>query len=276
LKQDWGGHSDIIRKAFHHEPVTYSRKSNNEYIEIPNVQLSLAISGTPDQVPALIKSAEDGLFSRMIFYVFSVPPKWRKVASLRSGVNLAEHFNTLSDRMFEYYNYLDASEHHFDLTAAQWEALNQQYDSWLREIAVFVTEDASSTVIRLSIIQFRIAMILSVLRHLEWGLDATEVICEDVDFQIAATLSEVYLQHAILMFRSLPKHADMRLSDNMRRFFDALPSGIEFSRKGAIEIAEKFNIAERTVGKYLRALVENEFLLQPLKYGNYKKPHPES
>jgi hypothetical protein len=70
LKQDWGGYSDLLRKAFHHEPISYSRKTNKEFVEIDNPCLSVALSGTPGQVENLIKSSEDGLFSRFIFYSF--------------------------------------------------------------------------------------------------------------------------------------------------------------------------------------------------------------
>lgn len=71
LKQDWGGYSDLLRKAFHHEPISYSRKTNKEFVEIDNPCLSVALSGTPGQVENLIKSSEDGLFSRFIFYSFN-------------------------------------------------------------------------------------------------------------------------------------------------------------------------------------------------------------
>ncbi|MBK8636709.1 MAG: hypothetical protein IPN72_25515 [Saprospiraceae bacterium] len=36
-KQDWGDYSPVLRAAFHHEKVTFSRKTNNEYIEIRNL-----------------------------------------------------------------------------------------------------------------------------------------------------------------------------------------------------------------------------------------------
>ena len=69
LKQEWGGFSDALRKAFHHEPVTYSRKTRNELIEISSPKLSVALSGTPSQVKALIQSADDGLSSRFYYYI---------------------------------------------------------------------------------------------------------------------------------------------------------------------------------------------------------------
>ena len=67
LKQDWGGYSDLMRKAFHHEAISYSRKFNDQYIEIEKPKLSVVLSGTPSQVLTLIPSTEDGLFSRFYF-----------------------------------------------------------------------------------------------------------------------------------------------------------------------------------------------------------------
>ena len=69
-KQDWGDYSPILRSGFHHEKYTYSRKGNDEYIEIEEPCIALALSGTPGQVPKLIYSVEDGLFSRILFYAF--------------------------------------------------------------------------------------------------------------------------------------------------------------------------------------------------------------
>ena len=39
LKQEWGGYSDMLRKAFHHERISSSKKTNNEYIEVHEPRL---------------------------------------------------------------------------------------------------------------------------------------------------------------------------------------------------------------------------------------------
>lgn len=68
LKKDFGGYSDILRKAFHHEPVSQNRRTNQEYFEIPEPKLSVVLAGTPAQIGRLIPDAEDGLMSRFLFY----------------------------------------------------------------------------------------------------------------------------------------------------------------------------------------------------------------
>jgi len=67
IKQEWGNFSDMLRKAFHHEPISISRTANNQFDEVEQPRLSIALSGTPNQILGLIPSAEDGLFSRFLF-----------------------------------------------------------------------------------------------------------------------------------------------------------------------------------------------------------------
>jgi hypothetical protein len=60
---------DMLRKAFHHEKISVSRKTNSEYVEVNEPQLCHCIIRTPKQIFNIIPSAEDGLFSRF-FFVF--------------------------------------------------------------------------------------------------------------------------------------------------------------------------------------------------------------
>ena len=47
LKQDYGNFSDGLRKAFHHETISYNRRKEREYVEIQNPRLSVVLAGTP-------------------------------------------------------------------------------------------------------------------------------------------------------------------------------------------------------------------------------------
>jgi len=79
-----------LRKAFHHERISSSKKTNNEYIEVNEPRLAVALSGTPNQVTGLIATAEDGLFSRFIFYAYKVEQLWRDVSPYANNINLTE------------------------------------------------------------------------------------------------------------------------------------------------------------------------------------------
>src|SRR5690606_31816294 len=106
-KQDWGNYSHIMRAAFHHEKISAARKTNNELLEIPNPQLAVSLSGTPAQVPKLIQSAEDGLFSRFIFYAFKNEIVWQVPSPRPGGIVYNDHFEALSNEVLKIVDFLN-------------------------------------------------------------------------------------------------------------------------------------------------------------------------
>jgi hypothetical protein len=68
-RRDFGGYSDILRKGFEHESLNRGRLTEGESFLVENPRLAFSISGTAGQLPKLIFSDEDGLFSRFWFYV---------------------------------------------------------------------------------------------------------------------------------------------------------------------------------------------------------------
>lgn len=270
FKQDWGGYSDMLRKAFHHERMSSSRKANNEYIEVNSPRLSVALTGTPAQVTGLIASSEDGLFSRFLFYAFKVEQKWKDVSPFAHSVNLTSHFKNLSERVFEMVRFFQTEETVIELTVGQWQQLNATCETWLHDVTMFTAEEAASIVKRLGLIIYRIAMLFTALRKFENSESAPAMTCTDTDFSTALRLAEIYLQHALLMFSNLPgQSADthFRGSDNKRKFFTALPD--EFTRQQAVAIGSQFSMSARSVDGFLRNLLDSH-LEQP-KTGHYRK-----
>ena len=270
LKQDWGGFSDVLRKAFHHEPVSYSRKLKNEYIEINKPKLSVSLSGTPGQVSGLIKSIDDGLFSRFIFYIFRNRPAWKDVSPIRSMPEYESCIADLQHDIKSIYEFMKDLDYSFDLTVIQWNRLNTQYTKTLRDSVTFIGHETSSTVMRLGLIQFRIAMTLSILRHFENSVASNRIVCSDVDYSTAEVLSEAYLKHALLVYKILTKQLESGLGKNMDKLLKALPI-IPFRRKDAVDIGEKIGIPGRTVTNYLKSLLENKFLTQEKPQGLYQR-----
>jgi hypothetical protein len=270
FKQEWGSYSDMLRKSFHHERLSSSRKGNNEFTEVNAPSLSIALSGTPNQVTGLIASSEDGLFSRFMFYAFKVDQKWKDVSPNANNINLTEHFKTLSLTVFKMVLFLQREETIVELTAPQWQQLNQTCEAWLNEITMFTAEEAASIVKRLGLILYRMAMLFTALRKFENGEAATQVVCTDEDFNIALRLAEIYLHHSILMFNNLPKQSEatqFKTGDSKRKFFDALPQ--EFTRQQAVETGKLFTLAARTVDDILRNATGKA--LEKLKAGLYRK-----
>jgi len=271
LNQDWGGYSDLIRKSFHHETISYSRKKDREYIELNQPKLSVILSGTPDQVQSLIHSTENGLFSRIIFYAYEGTDLWKNVAPRADRLNLKLFFEGLGDEIKTIHDAYVLKPFEFDLTQDQWDALNQQFSEWLRAITTFIHKDASSIVKRLGIVQFRLAMILSILRHYENGHIVDEnIICEDRDFRTAQLLSNTYLEHGLTMFFKLPGQNKPVLNIFTKKFYDNIPNNIVFTRAEAVTIGVKIGMQERSIDNYLKRLVATNFLSQP-EYGKYKK-----
>ena len=68
IGSEYGHWSDTMRKAFDHDRLSYNRRTDHEYREVKKTYLSVLLSGTPSQVKPLIPTAENGLFSRQVFY----------------------------------------------------------------------------------------------------------------------------------------------------------------------------------------------------------------
>ena len=49
LKSEHGNYSDILRKGFHHETISMSRRKDREFIELPLPRFAVVLSGTPKQ-----------------------------------------------------------------------------------------------------------------------------------------------------------------------------------------------------------------------------------
>jgi hypothetical protein len=272
FKNDWGSYSDLLRKAFHNERISITRKTNNEYFEINNPQLSVALSGTPQQVNNIIASAEDGLFSRFVFYVFKTDTKWIDPSPYGDRVNLTDHFAKLAIAVYEMVLFLDSGKTKIHLSREQWDKFNPTFSEYLCQISAFVSEDAQSIVKRLGLVLYRLCMIFTSIRKYQAKELTTDIQCLDEDFNIALQLVEIYLKHNILMFENLPKQEDeekgpFKSGQNKKLFFDALPN--HFTRGEAIELGKTFNMAERTVGSFLNKCLGN-YLQQP-EYGAYTK-----
>jgi len=270
FKNDWGSYSDMLRKSFHHEKISVSRKTDAEFVEVNEPQLSVALSGTPKQVFNIIASAEDGLFSRFIFYVFKTDPVWLDPSPKGNPVNLTEYFSNQAKTVFKMVQFFERESMILYLTDEQWDKFNPIFSSYLVQISTFVSDDAQSIIKRLGIILYRFCMIFTAIRKFETNDYHKEIYCDDIDFQTALTLIQTYLQHSIIMFENLPKQGEQgpfKSGENKKMFFDALP--VEFQRKEAIAIATLFNLKERTTDNFLKDCL-GKYLIKS-DTGVYKK-----
>ena len=268
-KQDWGSYSHVMRGAFHHEKISVARKTNKELLEIAEPRLAVVLSGTPNQVPKLIASAEDGLFSRFMFYAFKNDIIWQDPRP-QSGLNHTDHFKGLSQEMTRLQEFLSSSPTEIQLSTEQWDRLSETFNKYLTQVAVFTGEDAVSVVFRLGLIVYRMAMVFTALRKYENAELEPVVICDDTDFDNAIALSDVYLNHALLMFSNLAAQEEsslFKMPENKRKLFEALPQ--QFKRSEAIQIGGPLEISERSVDEFLANSIPK--FLKKIKTGVYKK-----
>ena len=269
-KQDWGDYSPALRSAFHHEKITFTRKTNNEYIEINEPRLAVALSGTPAQAPKLISSAEDGLFSRFLFYAFKNDIHWQDPSPIGKGIVYNDHFEALSNQVLNLIGFLDQSPTEIHLQPNQWAILNATFTKMLSDVTTFTSEEASGIVFRLGLIMYRMCMIFTALRKFENAESINNYTCTDDDFNIALAIVKTYLSHSILMFNNLPKQGDtmnFQGGDSKRKFFDALPK--EFTRKEAVALGKTLKLSPRSVDEVLKMALGNS-LTKP-KAGLYQK-----
>lgn len=270
-KQEWGDYSPLLRMAFHHEKYTYSRKTNNVYLEIEEPCIAMALAGTPGQVPKLIASAEDGLFSRILYYAYKSTIGWQDPSPRANPVVFNDHFNQLSDEVLKLTKHLDQYPTEVLLTNEQWDTLNSSFTTILDDVVVFSSEDAAAVVFRLGLILFRFCMVFTAIRKYESRDMKVERYCSDEDFNSAFSLVQVYLEHSKLMFTNLPKQHESAAylgGENKRKFFESLPQ--EFQRKDAVNLGvNQFHLSVRTVDDILKLALITK--LEKLKGGHYRK-----
>ena len=272
FKSEHGNYSDGFRKAFHHETISYNRRKDREFVEINNPRLSALLSGTPKQVSALIPSAENGLFSRFIFYFMNVRPVWNDVFANSSDQTLDSYFNHLGMQFFDLYKHLEcqAEPIRFCLTLAQQQAFNAYFSQTQNQYLCLYGADYLATVRRLGLITFRMAMILTTLRIMDDGDIHSPLVCRDNDFNTALSMVKILVQHAAQVFQQLPSEAVTTAPKNQKQqFLDELPQ--EFCRKDYLTVAHKLGIPDKTAEKHIKRFATSG-LINHYAHDKYKKP----
>lgn len=270
FKSEHGNFSDGFRKAFHHETISYLRRKDREFVELENPRLSALLSGTPKQVSALIPNAENGLFSRFIFYFMNIKPVWKDVFANSGDQTLDLYFKDLGEYFHCFHNQLkQQQEMRFSLTVLQQEQFNAYFAQAQIQFLALYGDDYIATVRRLGLITFRIAMIFTVLRLMESQHFTTPLICTDTDFNTALEMVKVLVQHAATVFDALPAEQETPTTNNPRMaLFQSLPP--RFDKQTYSSLAAQLQIPESTGNKWLMKFVSSG-LLSKQAHGNYSK-----
>lgn len=248
FKQEWGNFSDVLRKAFHHESTSMFRRKDNEFIEIRDPHIAIALSGTPKQVHNMMPDVENGLFSRFLYYAFEDNSEFKNPFVSHRPVNYTDFFQEKSVIIFDLYQQLNSLREpiSFQLTEEQGQRFTEQFNAMLLRNKLLLGRDFDANIKRLGLITFRVGMILSALRILETGELPNPMICSDLDFQTAMTFATTLEKHAIAVFQNLPNND---LKGAKLKFFEKLPP--LFDRQGYLKIAEELGIHPKTAEKYI-------------------------
>lgn len=260
FKSDYGNYSHGFRNAFQHEPISYYRRTDREYVEIERPCLSALLSGTPKQINALIPNAENGLFSRFMFYVMNIHDVWKNVFASNTDIGLDEYFAGLATEFYTLYQALNNNgEIIFALTAEQKESFNKYFSQTQTKYISLKGLDCIGTIRRSGLIAFRIMMVFSVLRILETGDFSTGLNCEDNDFENTLKIINLLVIHAAKVYNDLPEEpAKLKPKNKKERFLDALPAA--FSRQDYVTIAEGLKIPDKTAQGYITEFVKADLL----------------
>ena len=269
---DYGNYSDGFRKAFHHEPISYMRRKDHEYVELMQPRLSTVLSGTPRQIATLIPDAENGLFSRFLFYYVDFQLTWLNVFS-GQGDALDETFDTISQQVLALYQRLQQSpDIRFSFTSAQKRVFNTFFARAQRKYWKRLGDAIIASVRRMGLITFRIAMVLSILR-LAGKKDLPELIyCSDEDFTSAMTIARVALSHTVRVYRELTSnelaHPTAESTGRKQELLRLLPD--EFDTAMAQEFAQRLSIPRRSAERYLAEWTKSR-TLEKVAFGRYRK-----
>lgn len=276
LKSDYGNFSDGLRKGFHHEDINYRRRKENEHVEIHNPKWTVYLTGTPGQVPNLIPSAENGLFSRFLFMKVDIPAKWHNVFS-KSTRTIDEEMEAIGKRVYDIHLILKKKQGgiEFKLTEEQEDKFNDFFNKLVEEYKDMLGRDFVANIYRMGLSAYRIAMILSITR-LEGATCLPDcIICKDEDLECALIIADTLMQHAARIFSTLlpNKEGDdvmgIKLSPKSEKLFAALPAS--FNRQMVLAAAQKLGIAKRTAEKYVGEYVSRYNLCKRVDNGKYEK-----
>lgn len=255
--QDYGKYSDILNKAFHHEPVGSSTKSTgSSWIRYPN--LTVLLSGTLAMLPRLINSTESGLFSRILMYRIPGGGVYRLLTSADDTPAASEYYECLGQRVLDIGVFLDGSPTWVKFSDKQRKRLDRFFEREFYNVRSFGNEDMESTILRYRLIIFRLAMILTALRKAESGCTDYTWTVRDDDFETAFHIGKICLRHAYVVATSLQSastEVHFKFPHHLRNLFASLPDS--FKRIDLLREASVREISVSTVDKFLRKLLKN-------------------
>lgn len=283
-----------MRKAFDHDQLSYNRRTDQEYREVQKSYLSLLLSGTPEQVKTLIPTAENGLFSRELFYYMPGIHQWQDQFDLNDN-DLEKTFTALGLEWKEKQKTIVmGGTFTLRLTQGQKKEFNQLFSQLFTRSELTNGSEMSSSVARLAINICRIMEVVAILRALEQGeITQSPYVSPDPtinpdnlkdhivtlwdlaitpdDFHAVLSLAEKLYRHATHILSFLPAPQVTRRGNADR---DALLQCMEdeFKRAEFMQKAEEMGIKHETASTWLKRLQKHGLVESVDRNGTYRKP----
>lgn len=270
LKNEWGDFSELLRAAFHNEPVSLARRTNNELLDIEAPHLSVVLSGTPDQVNKLINNVENGFFSRFLFYDFTAPVVWKDQFRDQDD-EVEKAFKGIAEKLLQYWKRQNViNERIFYIDDQSRKDVNSFFSNRLLEMYGEHGEAIVANVKRACLMCYRIAMIISALRLFESTEELPQkVMIEKQDVDIALIIVENQLGHLERVFKRLESTSNTsKLNTQQRMLFNQLKD--EFTKGEYDILAASFSIKNKTAERYLSIYVKQGLIERP-QHGKYLK-----
>ena len=223
LRTDYGKHAAEIRMFFHHERVGQSYKTDKEPIVIDFPKLALMLSGTPEQLVNFIRTLEDGMYSRFMFYTMSPTYQWKNQSPLEGNGNIdaRELFGSLGEKMKANFFRTVEREVMINFTSEQWDKHAEIFQRELGYVSAEANPNVMAIVFRSGLIAMRVAMVLCGYRIMEAGWDVSEYTCSDEDFDNAIMITLTCMTHSINLSTII---ADSVKRQKLTNYYKLLPA----------------------------------------------------
>ena len=271
MHQEYGKHDDVMRAASQHEEVSSYFKTDHRLVVVSDPHLALCASGTPAQLHKFISSLENGMYSRVAFYVGQAHWEYKSANPGKARLDMRAYFKGMGEELLRMFIFLSGSPTEVVFTEEQWKEHTERFRTYLREVVAEDDDSLGAIVLRHGLMMSRIAMVLTALRKCEPQWNTSEWECSDEDFHTAMQIVDVLLEHSLLLSTSMDDTAGrirpVKAFFKLRPVLKKMPR--EFTYSELMAAANEAGLPTASVKRYLLRLVYYQIVEK--EDGRYRK-----
>lgn len=271
MHQEYGKHDDVMRAASQHEEVSSYFKTDHRLVVVSDPHLALCASGTPAQLHKFISSLENGMYSRVAFYVGQAHWEYKSANPGKARLDMRAYFKGMGEELLRMFIFLSGSPTEVVFTEEQWKEHTERFRTYLREVVAEDDDSPGAIVLRHGLMMSRIAMVLTALRKCEPQWNTSEWECSDEDSHTAMQIVDVLLEHSLLLSTSMDDTAGrirpVKAFFKLRPVLKKMPR--EFTYSELMAAANEAGLPTASVKRYLLRLVYYQIVEK--EDGKYRK-----